>query len=120
QDLGILVRLLAAFHESRETMKHLHTKLIAATAALMVAATPVFAAEVSAGSEGNGETPRSGPGAPELSERGMVFMPEFDGSSARAFPQNPAEMERGLATLGRKAGGDTLVVPASTELKQKL
>lgn len=101
-------------------MKNLHTKLIAAAAVLMVAGAPVLAAEVSAGSEGSGETPRAAPGAPKLSERGVVFMPQFEEESARSFPQDRATMERAIGTLGRKAGGETVVIPPSEEMKRAL
>jgi hypothetical protein len=111
---------LLAFGKVKD-MNILRTKLIAATAVLVVAAAPVFAAEASRGSEGNGETPRSAPGARTLSERGINFLPRIEGDLAtRAFPADPATMERNYGTLGRKASGETFAIPASEELKRAL
>lgn len=102
-------------------MKNLHTKLIAASAVLFVAAAPALAAEVSPGSEGNGETPRSAPGARTLSERAINFLPRVEeGMSTRDIQLDRGAMERGLGTLGRKAGGETFAIPASDELKRAL
>jgi hypothetical protein len=102
-------------------MKNLRIKLAAASAALIVAASPVLAAEVSRGSEGNGETPRSALGARSLSERAINLMPRVeDGISSRSLELDRAAYERGIGTLGRKASGETFSIPASTELKQAL
>lgn len=101
-------------------MTHIRTKLVVASAALIVAAGSALAAEVSAGSEGNGETPRSAPGARTLSERGIGFMPEFDEGNARAFGFDKGAMERGIGTIGRKADGESFRIPASEALKRAL
>jgi hypothetical protein len=92
-----------------------------ASAVLVVAAAPVFAAEVSRSSEGNGETPRSAPGARSLSERAINFLPRVEeGMNARDFTFDRAKMERSIGTLGRKASGETFAIPASEEMKRAL
>ncbi len=102
-------------------MKNIRTKLIAASAALVVVAAPALAAEVSRGSEGNGETPRSAPGARTLSQRAINILPRVEeGLSTRAFNVDRAAMERSIGTLGRKASGETFAIPASEEMKQAL
>ncbi len=103
-------------------MKNLRIKLIAASAVLLAAAAPALAAEFSGGSEGNGESPRSAPGARTLSERAINFNQRIDegGPNTRSLQLDPAAMERSIGTLGRKAGGETFSVPASDELKRTL
>lgn len=102
-------------------MKTLHTKLIATAAVLVLAASPVIAAEVSRGSEGSGETPRSAPGARGLSERGFNFMPQLeDEPGTRSIELDRGARERSFGTIGRKADGSTRTIPATEDVKRSL
>jgi V8-like Glu-specific endopeptidase len=101
-------------------MKHLHTRLVASAAVLLIAV-PALAAEVSRGSEGSGETPRAAPGGATISDRGVDLTPKLeDGPSTRNIQLDPAATERSYGTIGRKANGETITAPASDEIKRAL
>ncbi len=101
-------------------MKYIHTRLLAATAAMLVAV-PVMAAEVAGGNEGNGESPRAAPGRASISDRGVTLAPKLeDGLSSRDIQLDPGATERSYGTIGRKANGETITAPASEEVKRAL
>lgn len=93
-----------------------------ALAAFALVAVPVTAAEVSSGSEGNGEASRAAPGGARISERGTpVEQLKLDEEGVtRALELDAEKIERNLGTVIRKKDGTESREPASDAVKRAL
>jgi V8-like Glu-specific endopeptidase len=104
-------------------MKYLGTAMLA-SAALSIAliTTPALAAEVSAGSEGSGESPRAAPGGASISERGKPIAPLelTEEGVERGLELDPGEREHDFGTVIRKKDGTVEERDASDALKRML